>query len=256
MPRKQIEDIIGELRSWLPNYDHGPADYPTLLYRILASAPGGEELADMGYEPFNLGWQEIDQLGRVLESIQDKRDVEDIVAGLIHEEEEGVEEARRRRVLPRRAGGWWVRWRQSGGSDGPFETRADAQHFAEYWHRRGYGDFTIDRLTSTTHRRGAPAHRIHQHGGMSEAAPDPALIEALASDVDALRSERGITFEQAYDAIVKPDWVHQYESDGGDMVDLGNRVINKAKSIDRARGRTRRPTHEAPAMRRRVARRR
>jgi len=94
MPRKQIEAIIGELRSWLPNYDHGPADYPTLLYRILASAPGGEELEDMGYEPFNLGWQEIDQLGRVLEAIQDKRDVEDIVAGLIHDEEEEVEEAR------------------------------------------------------------------------------------------------------------------------------------------------------------------
>lgn len=97
--RKPIQEIIEELRSWLPNYDHGAADYPTLLYRILASAPGGDELEDIGYEPFNLGWQELDQLGDVLKAIQDKRDVEDIVAALIHdpeEEERQLEEAPRR----------------------------------------------------------------------------------------------------------------------------------------------------------------
>jgi len=88
-PRKVIADLIGELRSWLPNYDHGPNDYPTILYRVLASAPGGEELEDIGYEPIgNLGWHELDQLGRVLEAIQDKQDVEDLVAGLIRDEEE------------------------------------------------------------------------------------------------------------------------------------------------------------------------
>jgi hypothetical protein len=94
-PSKPIAAIIDELQSWLPNYDHGPADYPTLLWRILASAPGGDEAADMGYKPFNLGWQEIEQLGRVLEAIQDKRDVEDLIRGLIGEEEEEVEESRR-----------------------------------------------------------------------------------------------------------------------------------------------------------------
>lgn len=94
MMRKQIKDLIAELRSWLPNYDHGPADYPTILYRVLAAAPGGEELEDMGYEPIgNLGWQELDQLGRVLETIQDKRDVEDLIRGLMSEED--VEEAPR-----------------------------------------------------------------------------------------------------------------------------------------------------------------
>ena len=93
--RKPIQDMIGELRSWLPNYDHGPADYPTLLWRILASAPGGDQAADMGYEPFQLGWQEISQLGEVLAAIQDKRDVEDLIAGLIGDEDEGLEEARR-----------------------------------------------------------------------------------------------------------------------------------------------------------------
>lgn len=97
MARKQITDLIAELRSWLPNYDHGAKDYPTILYRVLASAPGGDELEDMGYEPIgNLGWQELEQLGRVLETIQDKRDVEDLIKGLMseEEEEEGVGEMR------------------------------------------------------------------------------------------------------------------------------------------------------------------
>lgn len=75
-PRKPIANMIEELKSWLPNYDHGPADYPTLLWRILASMPGGDRAEDMGYEPFQLGWHEVDQLGRVLVAIQDKRDVE------------------------------------------------------------------------------------------------------------------------------------------------------------------------------------
>jgi hypothetical protein len=88
-PRKEIAALIGELKSWLPNYDHGPTDYPTILFRTLAAAPGGDRLEDMGYEPIgNLGWHELDQLGRVLEAIQDKQDVEDLVAGLMDDEEE------------------------------------------------------------------------------------------------------------------------------------------------------------------------
>jgi hypothetical protein len=94
--------MIAELRSWLPNYDHGPRDYPTLVWSILASAPGGDELNDIGYTPFNISWHEIDQLGRMLEAIQDKDDVEDLIAGLISEEDPEDrptlgERARRRR---------------------------------------------------------------------------------------------------------------------------------------------------------------
>jgi hypothetical protein len=101
--RKPIADLIKELRSWLPNYDRGPDSFPTTLYRILASLPGGDELEDMGYEPMGgIGWNEADQLGRVLVAIQDKRDVEDLVAGLIHEEdEEQVEETGRRNPMAR-----------------------------------------------------------------------------------------------------------------------------------------------------------
>lgn len=101
--RKPIAELIEELKSWLPNYDHGPEDYPTLLWRILASAPGGDRAEDMGYEPFQLGWHEIDQLGRVLVAIQDKRDVEDLINGLIGEEEEEVDESKRPRRPMREA---------------------------------------------------------------------------------------------------------------------------------------------------------
>lgn len=94
-PRKPIAELIEELRSWLPNYDHGPDSFPNTFYRIIASLPGGEELEDIGYEPMpGIGWHEADLLGRVLEAIENKRDVEDLVAGLIREEGEEVEEVR------------------------------------------------------------------------------------------------------------------------------------------------------------------
>jgi hypothetical protein len=88
MARKRIEDIIAELQSWLPNFDHGPNDYPTLLFRILASLPGGDELEDLGYIPFVIGWHELDQLARVLDAIETKADVEDLVEGLLAEDDD------------------------------------------------------------------------------------------------------------------------------------------------------------------------
>ncbi len=88
MARKIIRDLIGELRSWLPNYSHGEDEYPTLLLRILASVPGGEALEDAGYERFNIGWHEFDQLGRVIDAIEDKQDVEDLVEGILDEDED------------------------------------------------------------------------------------------------------------------------------------------------------------------------
>jgi hypothetical protein len=89
MVRQRIQDIIAELQSWLPNYDTGPLEYPSLLLRILASLPGGSELEDLGHEPWNLGWHECDQLARVLDAIEDKRDVEDLVDGLLDEGDDG-----------------------------------------------------------------------------------------------------------------------------------------------------------------------
>ena len=93
-PRKHIADLIGELQYY---YGHGPEDFPTLFWRVLASLPGGDRAADMGYETFNLGWKEAELLADTLNAIQDTtRDVEDIIQGLIGDEEEEVEEARRR----------------------------------------------------------------------------------------------------------------------------------------------------------------
>lgn len=91
-PTKAIQDQIDELSSWLPNFDHGPEDFPTLLWRILASMPGGDQAEDMGYKPFNLGWKEADMLGKMLEAIEDKQDVEDLVEGLMADEDEEEEE--------------------------------------------------------------------------------------------------------------------------------------------------------------------
>ena len=92
-PRKHIADLIGELQYY---YGHGPEDFPTLFWRVLASLPGGDRAADMGYETLNLGWKEAELLGDTLNAIQDTRDVEDLIQGLIGDEEEEVEEARRR----------------------------------------------------------------------------------------------------------------------------------------------------------------
>ena len=41
------------------------------------------------HEPFNLGRHEADQLARVIDAIEDKRDVEDLVDGLLDEEDDG-----------------------------------------------------------------------------------------------------------------------------------------------------------------------
>ena len=87
MPRREVRDIIEELRSWLPNYDSGPNEYPTFLFRILASLPGGDELEDMGYETFNIAWHEADQLARAIDAIESKDDVEDLVDGILADQE-------------------------------------------------------------------------------------------------------------------------------------------------------------------------
>jgi hypothetical protein len=84
--RSKIDEIVGELRTWLPNYDHGDADYPTLLFRVLASLPGGDRLEDVGFEPFNISWHEADQLARVLDAIDGRRDVEELVDRLLAED--------------------------------------------------------------------------------------------------------------------------------------------------------------------------
>lgn len=164
-PRKPIADLIRELQSWLPNYDHGPEDYPTVLFRILASAPGGDRLQDMGYEPFNLGWQELDQLGKLLVAIQDKRDVEDLVEALTGDDEE--EESERLNETGRRQrGGWWIHW-SNHSENGPFTSRREAKIFADHWSSQRGGEkmtFKIDQVPGHDERTGPRPHRLEAAG--------------------------------------------------------------------------------------------
>lgn len=88
MARKRIVEIAAELRSWLSNYDDGDDEYPTLVFRVLASLPGGDRLEDMGYEPYNVGWHEADQLARMIDAVEDKRDVENLVDLLVDDDDE------------------------------------------------------------------------------------------------------------------------------------------------------------------------
>lgn len=73
----RIEGAIGTLETWFPEYQEGDLrGYPELIGRILASLPGGEDLEDMGYEPFPfIGWQEADMLGKLFAYIRNSSDV-------------------------------------------------------------------------------------------------------------------------------------------------------------------------------------
>ena len=86
--RKPVREIADELLSWLPNFDHGPREFPTLMFQILASLPGGDELEDLGYATYNLGWAEADLLARTIDAVETKGDVEDLVAALLDEVED------------------------------------------------------------------------------------------------------------------------------------------------------------------------
>ena len=74
---KKLRDAVSELNNWLPNETR---EYGEFLFRVLASLPGGERLEDLGYEPYAfLGWKEADMLGKLLEAIEEKSDVEQAV---------------------------------------------------------------------------------------------------------------------------------------------------------------------------------
>jgi hypothetical protein len=89
MARAQLQEVLEELEAWLPSE---PAEFVELVARLLASLPGGEELEDMGYEPFLVGWKEAELLGRLLLALRDSSDVAEAVRVLFGSgegEEEG-----------------------------------------------------------------------------------------------------------------------------------------------------------------------
>jgi len=122
------------------------------------------------------------------------------------------------------------------GGQHPYE-EATVWRKSGYWHAQGPGARTgVARLP-------AGAKPIAGHAGRRAAEHvseyvDPALIEAFAADVDALREAKGISYDQAFDQMNKPAWFRSYIGQRPeDKIDLENRIINKAKSIGRARSR-------------------
>lgn len=158
MPRQQITDILEELRSWLPNYDsQNPNSYPVLLFRILGSLPGGDDLEGMGYGTFEIGWHESDQLARVIDAIQDKQDVEDLVQGLLYDEEADELDESKANASPAVKAPiseeWWIIW-DGGEPEGPFEKKEDAEGWAHAEGARSGRTYAIQRCD--------PAHRPHK----------------------------------------------------------------------------------------------
>jgi len=91
--RKEIIAVADELRSWLPNFDHGPNTFPDLLWRTLASLPGGDEAEGIGYKPFEqVGWKEAELLEETLAAIETQQDTEDLIALLLEDEDDGEDD--------------------------------------------------------------------------------------------------------------------------------------------------------------------
>lgn len=87
---KQVREAAEEMDSWL---DSETKEYVELVFRMLASLPGGERLEDLGYEAYDfLGWKEVDLLATLLNAIQGKQDVEEVVDYLLREMDEEDED--------------------------------------------------------------------------------------------------------------------------------------------------------------------
>jgi hypothetical protein len=87
--RKAIKEDIEDLHEWMKSED---PKFNELVFRILASLPGGERAEDLGYEPLPLGWKEIELVEQLLRSIETDKDVEEITDYLIGEDEEEEED--------------------------------------------------------------------------------------------------------------------------------------------------------------------
>lgn len=112
-------------------------------------------------------------------------------------------------------------------ADGAYE-KAEVWQKDSYWHAQGPGSRAVVRKLPADARpigggRGRRATEVRTE-------PTAALIEDFAKDIAAFAKSSKITFERAYDDISKPAWVRNFK---GNMIDLENRIINKAKSIGR-----------------------
>ncbi|MBX6362012.1 MAG: hypothetical protein IRZ03_18300 [Acidobacterium ailaaui] len=81
--RKQFKEMAENIKNWL---NDEPRETVDLFLHILAAMPGGEELQDLGFDQFQLGWTEVDLLEDMLKQIQTEKDVRDLIRYLIAEE--------------------------------------------------------------------------------------------------------------------------------------------------------------------------
>lgn len=86
----KLQNAIDELLGWLPSETR---EYQEFVCNIVGSIPGGELLADLGYNKFDnfLGWKEFDMVGKLMEAIDDKQDAEDAAEALYGPPEEEEE---------------------------------------------------------------------------------------------------------------------------------------------------------------------
>lgn len=83
-PTERLDNL--EIFSW---WDSETREFGELVFRLLASMPGGDEAADVGYEPFpHLGWKEWDMIAKMMEAVDSDRDVAYVVQKLMGPSEE------------------------------------------------------------------------------------------------------------------------------------------------------------------------
>ena len=71
-------------------WDSETREFGEFVLRLLATLPGGEEAEDMGYEPFGnfMGWQEMKMITEMLEKIEHKDDVAQLIQDIAGGEDE------------------------------------------------------------------------------------------------------------------------------------------------------------------------
>jgi len=62
-------------------WDSETREFEEFVLRLLATLPGGEDAEDMGYEPFGnfMGWQEMKMITEMLDKIEYKDDVAQLI---------------------------------------------------------------------------------------------------------------------------------------------------------------------------------
>jgi len=79
MSKAKVEESVGELLRWLPDYTHQQgAAMMKAIGAFLGSLPGGDAWEDMGYENYEFSWQEVSLVSAVINSVDGRMDNEHV----------------------------------------------------------------------------------------------------------------------------------------------------------------------------------